>query len=81
MADDRNLIRDGDSTTAGIVAIVLIAAVLIVGFLMFMMQIFPFNQVGSETDYDINTDVQEGTTPDMNINVPDADVPPRTPVQ
>ena len=58
-----------DATQTGMVALLIVAAVLIIGFLLFFLNVFPNGQVRSEEDQDINIDAPE------ELQLPDVEPP------
>lgn len=65
VVEERHVVHsDDDASSAGMIAVLLIAAVLIIGFLLFAMQAFPFNAGTAGSNMDINL-------PDVNVPAPD----------
>ena len=73
--DERRVVHDDDaSSSVGMIAVLLIAALLIIGFLLFAMRAFPFATTGTTgSDIDVSLPpaqnfVPDVVTPDVNVN-------------
>jgi|GEM_PF-4759092 len=82
VAEDHH-VADSDASSSAMMAVLLVAAVLIIGFLLFAMRAFPFNNAGTANrTIDITLPAAEApaTTPDSPaVNVNNTNTQPVTP--
>ncbi len=60
-------VHDTEGDSSALMIVLLVAAVLIVGFLLFVMRAFPFSAVGSASDRDIDVNLPSVETPNVNV--------------
>lgn len=71
VTEEHHVVHSDDASSAGLIAVLLVAAVLIIGFLLFAMQAFPFNAAspsGTDIDVDLPAATMPDVTPDVNVN-------------
>lgn len=74
VVEERHVVHSSDdASSAGMIAVLLIAAVLIIGFLLFAMQAFPFNAAGTAGS-NMDIDLPDVNMPAPSQMVPDVDV-------
>lgn len=80
VVEEHHVLHSDDASSAGLIAVLLVAAVLIIGFLLFAMRAFPFNAAGT-TGSDINVDLPAVQTPDLtpDVNVNQENMQPVNP--
>jgi hypothetical protein len=60
VVEERHVVHSDDTSSAGMLAVVLVAALVIIGFVLFMMRAFPFNAMapaGTNDGGNINIDL------------------------